>query len=294
MTHPSARPSGPDASAASAATAATTATAAPAALVPAKLVPPGPPPPVVADPRQRWRLTYARDVVPGDAVGRAAIDAWQAALADSGLPIAGLESGGAGRARIAFAAPLSARARGAAELADLWLLERLPLWAVREALTDRMPPAHRWIAAEDAWLGAPALAGRVIAADWAIDVVGAATAGRDRLRDAARGLLAAAELPRVRLKGTTEKHYDLRPLLADVSIAVGAVDGDDASAVVRVRTRFDPEAGSGRPEEVVAALAEASGLPLAINAMTRERLLLADDFPKPPTPPVPSSGCRRR
>ena len=48
------------------------------------------------------------------------------------------------------------------------------------------------------------------------------------------------------------------------------------------RPRFDPELGSGRPEEIVAALGEAAGsaaTDVQIVAMTRERLILADDGP---------------
>ena len=47
---------------------------------------------------------------------------------------------------------------------------------------------------------------------------------------------------------------------------------------LRTRTRFDPVLGTGRPEEVVAAVAEAAGLDLVIGAVVRERLILADDL----------------
>ena len=240
---------------------------------------------VVAEPRQRWRLTFTRDPVPADAVGRPGLDAWQEMLAASGLPLAGLEAGGAGRARIAFAAPLPAMATGEAELADLWLLSRLPRWTVREALVDRLPAAHRWIGAEDVWLGAPALAGRVVAADWRIVVDDVPVETRERLAVAAGTLHAARTLPRTRVKGTTEKRYDLRPLLARLSVEPAASVG---GTVVRMRTRIDPELGSGRPEEVVAALAEAADCTLAIGAITRERLLLIDDpaTPRSGSPPV--------
>jgi hypothetical protein len=81
------------------------------------------------------------------------------------------------------------------------------------------------------------------------------------------------------VKSGSEKAYDLRPLLADVRLeTAGAV------VVVLARTRFDPELGAGRPEEVVAALADAAGLPLPIAAMTRTRLLLPGDV----------AGARRR
>lgn len=236
------------------------------------------PPVAVAEPRQRWRLTFARDAVASDAVGRAGLDAWQASLGASGLPVAGLEPGGAGRARIAFGAPLPATATGEAELAELWLLARLPLWTVREALADRLPHGHHWISAEDVWLGAPALAGRVCAADWRIAVRVPST-GHGLLVAAAAGLIAARSLPRVRVKGTTEKQYDLRRLLADVAIEPSPVD---TRAIVRVRTRIDAELGSGRPEEVIAALTEAAGCSLEIETIVRERLLLADDPEAPP------------
>ena len=55
--------------------------------------------------------------------------------------------------------------------------------------------------------------------------------------------------------------------------------------VVRTRTRFHPELGTGRPEEVLAALAEAAGHPLSPEAIVRERLILADD-PDAPGPPA--------
>jgi hypothetical protein len=48
--------------------------------------------------------------------------------------------------------------------------------------------------------------------------------------------------------------------------------------VVRARTRFHPSLGTGRPEEVLAALADALGRPLTASAIVRERLLLADEL----------------
>jgi len=216
--------------------------------------------------------------VASDQVGRAVLDAWQDMLVASGLPLAGLDADGAGRARIAFAAPLPAAARGNAELADLWLLERRPLWAVREALADRMPAAHRWLGAEDIWLGAPALAGQVVAADWRIELAGPEL-DADRIAAAARQLIDARTLPRTRVKGSSEKRYDLRPLFTDLAIERAADPAADAPLVARLRTRIHPELGAGRPEEVVAALAEAAGSAIAIAALVRAGLLLADDAP---------------
>jgi hypothetical protein len=50
-----------------------------------------------------------------------------------------------------------------------------------------------------------------------------------------------------------------------------------AGSTMRIRTRFHPELGTGRPEEVVAALAEQVGRPLTLLAVVRERVLLAGE-----------------
>ena len=99
-------------------------------------------------------------------------------------------------------------------------------------------------------------------------------ASADDLRAAARGLLARDRLPRERLKGGEAKTYDLRPLL--VTLDVGTQTDSDVE--VRMRTRIHPELGTGRPEEVVAALASELGADLAIERIVRERLLLADEL----------------
>jgi len=230
--------------------------------------PAGPPP---AEPRQRWRITFGREAVASDRVGRVALDEWQRSLVASGLPA--VEA--AGRARFAVAAPLPAAARGEAELIEIWLAERTAGWLVREALAPHLPDGHRWVAAEDVWLGAPPIVGQVSAADWRIELGAETGIDRERLSAAASTLNGARTISRVRTKGTTEKRYDLRPLLAGIDLEPPGADG--AGPVLVARTRFHPELGAGRPDEVVAALAEASGSTIEIRSMTRVRLLLADD-----------------
>jgi hypothetical protein len=44
------------------------------------------------------------------------------------------------------------------------------------------------------------------------------------------------------------------------------------------RTRFHPELGTGRPEEVIGALSTIIGRPLTVASIVRERLVLADDL----------------
>ena len=78
-----------------------------------------------------------------------------------------------------------------------------------------------------------------------------------------------------REKGGGSVDYDLRPLLIALS---RRGDGPGPPVVVRARTRFHPSLGTGRPEEVVAALADVLGRPLTASTIVRERLLLADEL----------------
>jgi hypothetical protein len=222
------------------------------------------------EPRQRWRLTFARRASVGEpaAIGRAYATLWEAALLASGLPVVIVDSG---RPRFSLAAQLPAGAAGRAELADTWLTERWPAWRVREALEPVLPPDHELVGCEDTWLGAPALPGRVAAADYLVEL--REPLDRAPAEVAARRLLVAASLPRVRTKGTSTKSYDLRPLLLAIDVEPSSGGGR-----VRVRTRLHPELGSGRPDEVIAALGEELGVTLTPAAIARERLVLIEDL----------------
>jgi hypothetical protein len=66
--------------------------------------------------------------------------------------------------------------------------------------------------------------------------------------------------------------YDLRPLLIDVTIE------DGPPVIVATRTRFHPELGTGRPEEIVGALGDRVGQSLEASSIVRERLVLVEDL----------------
>jgi radical SAM-linked protein len=225
---------------------------------------PDPPP---APARQRWRLVLARGVDAPALAGRELADAFEEGLEASGLPFA--RAAGRARTRVAFGAPLPLGVTGERELADVLLTELAPVAQVRDRIGACVPEGWRLVDLFDVWLGAPALAGQVAAADYriAIDSTDPAV-----LATACEAILEAKELPRERAKGTTVVAYDLRPLLADVRM----IDAGPP-ACVRARTRFDPIRGTGRPEEVVAALGDRLGAPLEVVSIVRERLILADE-----------------
>ena len=226
-------------------------------------------PEITAVPRQRWRLILSRDAGPEALTGRDLIAAWEAALDVSGLPLH--RPIGKSRARIALGAPVPAAIALERELADIVLTELCPAWVVREGLAGAVPAGWHLIDIEDVWLGAPALAGQVAAADYRIEL---GDADARAIAQAATEVLARDHrAARADRRAGPSVQYDLRPLLVDVAVA-------DAGPPVamRTRTRFDPVLGTGRPEEVVAAVAEAAGADLIIGEVVRERLILADDL----------------
>jgi hypothetical protein len=88
---------------------------------------------------------------------------------------------------------------------------------------------------------------------------------RTALESAAATLTAAERLPRERLKEGKSIPYDLRPLLLDIRAIPPdpkAAPPEAAAAMTSVwmRLRHTQDRGSGRAEEVVAALADEMGL----------------------------------
>lgn len=229
---------------------------------------PEPPEAVPAVARQRWRLVLARSADAPGLAGRELVDAWEIAMEGSGLPLH--RPPGRARGRVAFGAPLPVGMAAERELADIFLTKLVPAWQVREGLTGCVPQGWRLIDVYDVWIGVAPLAGQVAAADYRIDL-GAVDAAIVTV--AATAMLGAGELPRERQKGTEVVTYDLRPLIADVVVATAG-----SSVIVQARTRFDPVRGTGRPEEVIAALEDLCGTPLSVASIVRERLLLADEL----------------
>ncbi len=229
----------------------------------------------------------ARDATAPDAAQREQLGAWEAALTSSGLPVAGLDAAKR-RARFAVAAPLAAAIPGEGELIDVWLVDRLPAWRVREALAACIPSGWHLVDTYDVWLGEPALPGRVVASVYRASLppgsVPAATLAR-----AALELLGSPELPRERRKGETSVAYDLRPFLDDLTVEEAPGDG---SLIVRMTLRHDPEKGIGRPEEALAALGERLGAALEPVALVRERLVLG--APPPSSRPAPGRRMVRQ
>lgn len=233
---------------------------------------PAQPPAPSAEPRQRWRLVVARSADAPEAGQREVAGRWTEALEAAGLPLAGADAARS-RQRVSFGAPLPIGMVAERELIDVVLVERWPIWRVREALMAHLPEGWRLVDLFDVWLAGQPLAGQVAAADHRIELEGSPDIDLELLRRAAAEMLEADRLPRDREKGGRTVAYDLRPLLIDVGVEPGP------PPIVRTRTRFHPELGTGRPEEVLGALADRVGARLPTRSIVRERLVLAADLP---------------
>ncbi len=226
------------------------------------------------EPRQRWRIVFARDAVVGDPSSGAGA-AWEAALAPSGLPIA-RSLGKTPRPKLTVGAPLPAGMAGEAELADLVLTERLPVAEVRARLSGHLPEGHRLVDLHDVWLGAPTVIAQIVAADYRLTVSGASEA---QLGAACSELVASTGIERTRQKGDGRAvAYDLRPLILTLHAGPPDPSSEDRGGEVtlRMRLRHAQDGPAGRPDEVILALGEALGRPLIVGSIVRERLLTVD------------------
>jgi len=121
------------------------------------------------------------------------------------------------------------------------------------------------VSAAEAGLSLPALQADVRFADYEVDVP---DVGVDDARSAVSGFLAAESVPWEHKREDQVRTYDIRALVHDITVR-----GDEAGVRLEMRLRSD-SSGSGRPEQVVAAL----GLPPP-GRIHRTRLVLAGTSP---------------
>jgi radical SAM-linked protein len=231
-------------------------------------------------PVQRWRIVYRRGPGACDLAQRDELAAWESALAETGLPL--VSTGGErSRPKISAAVPLPVGMTADAEPIEILLTERRTRAVVRAALESCLPPDHGLIDVHDVWLGAPSLPAAVVAADYRVLVEAEAEAEpvsplRAALTPAVLRLLSADHLPRERAKADRVVGYDLRPFLLDLGVEDDPA-GESGRAVLVMRLRVDPQLGAGRPDEVVAAVADAAGTGLLAVGGVRIGLGFADD-----------------
>jgi radical SAM-linked protein len=234
---------------------------------------------------QRWRVRYAIEASDPGLSQRDEADAWARALEAASLPLARAAprrdrpdpNASGGRLRVSFGPPLPAGAEATDEPLEILLTERRPVADVRSELTRVAPHGRRLVDVHDVWLRAPALAALIRELEYRIEVAGAV---EGELGSAAAALLRAETLPRDRTRGQRARTFDLRPLVAGLEVEEGGVAGEvegKPAAVLVFHASVDTERGVGRPDDLLAALAERMNRAIEPIRTIRTRVRLADD-----------------
>jgi radical SAM-linked protein len=253
--------------------------------------------------RQRWRVVFARGEEARYLSHLDAVTQWERAFRRGSIPVA-TTGGFNARPKLVFAAPLQLGMLAEHELADLFLDERLTAPSLRARLDSGMPSGYRLVDLHDVWVGAPAIAPQLVAADYRMTLLGVE---RGELDAATARLLATERLQRERRREAKTIGYDLRPLIVHVracdpdpaavapeggsSAVTRPSSGEAATATAAVagiraatttaaaaaagiglwmRLRHSQDRGSGRADEVVAALADELGVAAAVGAADEE------------------------
>jgi radical SAM-linked protein len=214
--------------------------------------------------KQRLRIHFTRDETLKYIGHLDMARTWQRIARRAHLPLAYSE-GFNPQPRLTFAAALPVGCTSDHEELDMVLSPPCAIDEVKAQLDRALPAGMKVISIEELALNAPALQVQLQAAEFEITVEGEETLGL--LPERVAQFSAATEVMRDR-RG---KVYNLRPLVQTLSIEQGRAGRADRAAVIRSRLQAN-EAGTGRPDELAAAL----GLDPATVKIKRTKLLFLD------------------
>ena len=187
---------------------------------------------------------------------------WERALRRADVPLAYSE-GFSPHAQIAMAAPLPVGVTSVGELMDVFLEAPMRPRAFAGQVAPQLPGAVTITDVREVALTLPALQADVRAAEYEVDVPGASP---DEVSAAVGRFLAAETIPWEHKREDEVRQYDIRSMVRDLHVA--RADGDAVTIAMWLK---NDSTGSGRPEQVVAALGYRA--PLRIH---RVKLLLEE------------------
>jgi len=171
---------------------------------------------------------------------------WQRALCRAGIPLAYSE-GFNPRPRISLAAPLAIGVTSEAELIDIFCTKWVsPHWFTA-AVNRQLPPGIKVEQAYPIDLKQPSLQSQVRYAEYKVEVE-TEKEPKD-IESGLSSLLAADHLPWQHRRDTGIRSYDLRALIDNLWL----IDCRQQYCTIGMKLRCD-DSGSGRPEQVTAAL----------------------------------------
>ena len=190
----------------------------------------------------RYRITFTRDSSIRFVGHLDLVKTWERILRRADLPVA-YSQGFHPLPKITFASALPVGCTSEAELMDVVLAESLDPAAMVRRLTPTVPAGIGIASIVEVLLNAPALQAALRWAEYLVTVESGEAQGQIEAR--VQAFLAALTLPRER-RG---KSYDLRPLVLSLS-----VESVLPSVQLVMCLMADATAGTGRPDEVLAAL----------------------------------------
>jgi radical SAM-linked protein len=192
---------------------------------------------------------------------------WERALRRAGVDLAYSE-GFTPHAQLSLAAPLAVGVTSDGELLDVFLSNRqMPLEFLR-AIGRQLPAGVEALEAKEVGLRAPSLQSELRAAEYAVSLPGSVT--KTAACRAVERFLAADSIPWEQVRDGETRRYDIRPLVQALWLDATK---DGSPVLIGIRVRAD-SGGSGRPEQVIAAMS----LPEP-EAIHRRRLILAESSP---------------
>ena len=191
---------------------------------------------------------------------------WERALRRAGIDVAYSE-GFTPHAQLSLAAPLAVGVTSEGELLDVFLGSRLTPLDFMRALGKQLPSGVEALEVEEVGLRAPSLQSELRAAEYEVSLP--ATLAEEDAREAIERFLAAESVPWEQVRDGETRRYDIRALAQHLWLD----DSKNGSPVVGMRVRAD-SGGSGRPEQVIAAMALPE--PTSIH---RRKLVLAEGSP---------------
>jgi radical SAM-linked protein len=187
---------------------------------------------------------------------------WERAFRRAGFSLAYSE-GFTPHARISLAAPLSVGMTSQAELMDIFLSRWMSPHSFISQVKEQLPQGLTIL---DIWpigLNEPSLQSQVRSIEYKVEIE---TDREDHeIESAIKTLLSAQEIPWHHLRDTGARHYDLRPLVADLWL----IELQDSRCMLGMELRCS-SSGTGRPEQVTKAL----GFSQHPRSIHRTRLIL--------------------
>jgi len=191
----------------------------------------------------RYRITFTRDRTVRFVGHLDLAKAWERILRRANLPVA-YSQGFHPLPKITFASALPVGCTSECELMDVVLSEPMDPSDVMARLAPALPAGIAVTSVMQVPLDAPALQAELRWTEYLVTVE--TDEASEQIEQKVQTFLAAPTLPRER-RG---KSYDLRPLV--LSLSVEAVP--DSSVQIVMRLLADATVGTGRPDEVLAAL----------------------------------------